>query len=1159
MDRKKRYANAGIVTGLALGIGYFILNLIAKSKKKQESLDVGLQKDRYENAGKTVKNRKYSIYGSKVKYAIDKGLSFLGLLVLAPVYAILSLAIVIDDPGPVFFKQKRVGQKKEFFNLHKFRSMKMSTPHDVPTHMLENPEQYITRVGKFLRKYSLDELPQIWDIFVGNMSVIGPRPALWNQEDLVAERDKYGANDVRPGLTGWAQINGRDELEIPVKAKYDGEYVQKMSLWFDIKCFFGTFLMVAKHKGVVEGKAEGADSATASVSKAGFGEPVEVDFSNHKNILITGAGSYIGESFRAYAEGNYGQNFTIDTIDMVDGSWREKDFSPYDAVFHVAGIAHADVGKVDEATKQKYYAVNTDLAIETAKKAKADGVGQFVFMSSIIVYGDSARYGEERNITEYTKPDPANFYGDSKWQADKGVRELADEQFAVLVLRPPMIYGEGSKGNYPTLAKLAKKLPVFPDINNERSMLHIDNLCEFLCLVMLVGKGGVFFPQNKEYTKTSDMVKEISNVCGKKLLKLPLLNPFVWLGAKVPGKIGGLANKAFGNMTYDQGLSNYPGLEYQVVGLRESIVRTEKKNMNGRKPRALMLASVASMIDQFNMDNIKILLELGYEVEVVADFVDGGTITAERVEDLKKRLYALGVAIFHVPIPRKVTNITGILKAYKQVKRLCADRNYKVIHCHSPIGGVIARVAAKGARHNGTKVIYTAHGFHFYDGAPKRNWLLFYPIEKICSKWTDILITINQEDYFRAKKNFCAKRVAYVPGVGVDTEKFSLGGIDLEKKRDELGVAVDDIMLLSIGELSDRKNHEVVIQALKEVSNPKIKYFIVGQGPLEQKLVNLVETLGLTKQVILLGYRTDVSELCQAADLFVFPSHQEGLPVALMEAIACKTPVICSNIRGNKDIVKGNRYLFDENDVEDLVKCIKSVGSSRTEIKNIMGASIRSNYHNLKKFDLESVSRNMTSLYAWGGVKRLLMQQRFRKEIGISLDGAVLLSVGELNENKNHEVIIKALAKMKMQNVYYVICGIGDNKDYLSILSKKLGVDKKVLLLGHRIDIGDIYSYSDVFVFPSWREGLSLALMEAMASGLPIVCSDIRGNRDLIVNGKNGFLIAGNEETAYAHAIKEILCHKKLQNDMSMCNRTMIQRFDRKIVDLSMKKIYQSK
>ena len=148
-------------------------------------------------------------------------------------------------------------------------------------------------------------------------------------------------------------------------------------------------------------------------------------------------------------------------------------------------------------------------------------------------------------------------------------------------------------------------------------------------------------------------------------------------------------------------------------------------------------------------------------------------------------------------------------------------------------------------------------------------------------------------------------------------------------------------MLLSIGELSDRKNHEVVIQALKEVSNPKIKYFIVGQGPLEQKLVNLVETLGLTKQVILLGYRTDVSELCQAADLFVFPSHQEGLPVALMEAIACKTPVICSNIRGNKDIVKGNRYLFDENDVEDLVKCIKSVGSSRTEIKNIMGASIR--------------------------------------------------------------------------------------------------------------------------------------------------------------------------------------------------------------------------
>lgn len=193
------------------------------------------------------------MYSKFLKRIIDIVLSFLGLVILLPIFLILSLLVIIDDPGPVFFTQKRVGINKSFFKLHKFRSMKMSTPHDTPTHLLENPEQYITRMGKFLRKSSLDELPQIWDIFVGNMSIIGPRPALWNQDDLVAERDKYGANDVRPGLTGWAQINGRDELEIPVKAKLDGEYVEKISFAFDCKCFFGTIFSVLKHDGVVEG------------------------------------------------------------------------------------------------------------------------------------------------------------------------------------------------------------------------------------------------------------------------------------------------------------------------------------------------------------------------------------------------------------------------------------------------------------------------------------------------------------------------------------------------------------------------------------------------------------------------------------------------------------------------------------------------------------------------------------------------------------------------------------------------------------------------------------------------------------------------------------------------------------------------------------------
>lgn len=204
-----------------------------------------------------IRRNRSIMYKYFFKRLIDMVLSTVGIIILIPVWIILAIAIKIDDPGPVFFRQKRIGKdkdgKKQFFQIYKYRSMKMSTPHDVPTHLLENPEQYITKVGGFLRKTSLDELPQIFNIWRGQMSIIGPRPALWNQDDLYLERTKYGANDVTPGLTGWAQINGRDELEIDVKAKLDGVYVQKMSFWFDCKCFFGTIFSVLRHDGVVEG------------------------------------------------------------------------------------------------------------------------------------------------------------------------------------------------------------------------------------------------------------------------------------------------------------------------------------------------------------------------------------------------------------------------------------------------------------------------------------------------------------------------------------------------------------------------------------------------------------------------------------------------------------------------------------------------------------------------------------------------------------------------------------------------------------------------------------------------------------------------------------------------------------------------------------------
>lgn len=289
-----------------------------------------------------------------------------------------------------------------------------------------------------------------------------------------------------------------------------------------------------------------------------------------KKVLITGANSYIGTSFEKYAKEHYPKEFQIDTIDMADGSWRKKDFSGYDVVFHVAGIAHADVGKVTDEIKAKYYAVNTDLAIETCRKAKEDGVKQFIFMSSMIVYG------KQEHITKETKPHPANFYGDSKWQADKGVRKLASDDFVVTVLRPPMIYGKGSKGNYPTLSRLAKKVPVFPDYGNKRSILYIENLCEFLCIVMMAGYGGVFWPQNGEYSSTSQIVSEIAAAHNHRIVVSRLLNLAVDLVKRCPiDKVRGLTSKAFGDSWYEVGMSRYEGIEYQKISLRKSIIHTE--------------------------------------------------------------------------------------------------------------------------------------------------------------------------------------------------------------------------------------------------------------------------------------------------------------------------------------------------------------------------------------------------------------------------------------------------------------------------------------------------------------------------------------------------------------------------------------------------------
>lgn len=296
----------------------------------------------------------------------------------------------------------------------------------------------------------------------------------------------------------------------------------------------------------------------------------KINVSPKKKILITGANSYIGTSVERWLNNQEG-SYEVDTLDLKNEKWTRYDFSSYDVIYHVAGIAHADMGRVTEETKKLYYSVNTDLAIKVAKKAKKEGVNQFIFMSSMIVYSGC----KQDMITSDTIPVPLNFYGDSKLQADIQLEKLRDDSFKVVILRPPMIYGKGSKGNYPRLAKLASRLWLFPMVKNERSMLHIDNLCEFVKLMIDNQESGIFFPQNSEYVNTSNMVKQIAEV---KKHKIHIVKGFNWcikLIKRCPGKIGNITSKVFGSSIYSKEMSIYKNGDYQIRTFEESIQLTE--------------------------------------------------------------------------------------------------------------------------------------------------------------------------------------------------------------------------------------------------------------------------------------------------------------------------------------------------------------------------------------------------------------------------------------------------------------------------------------------------------------------------------------------------------------------------------------------------------
>lgn len=378
--------------------------------------------------------------------------------------------------------------------------------------------------------------------------------------------------------------------------------------------------------------------------------------------------------------------------------------------------------------------------------------------------------------------------------------------------------------------------------------------------------------------------------------------------------------------------------------------------------RALMVATVPSMIGQFNMNNIRILQDLGYKVDVAADYTDTSVWPAERIQQFKDQMEKMEIECIQLDFSRSPLKLNRHYRAYKETVKLIQKERYSFIHTHTPIASAIVRQAAYKT---GTKVIYTAHGFHFYDGAPLKNWLIFYPIEKHFSRYTDVLITINKEDYKRASEKFYAKKTVYIPGVGVDTEKFAVCKVDRAAKRAELGVKDDDFLLLSVGELSERKNQIVVIEALHRMkkmgSIDNTVYLAVGKGNQEDEFRRLIKEYELQEHIKLLGFRTDIDELCETVDCFVHPSVREGLGIAPLEAMAAGLPLISAAVNGIKDYTEDgvSGCCVDPTDVEAMVKAITLMKNDKTFRERCAS----NNFKTAKTFDIRNTNKIMKNVY----------------------------------------------------------------------------------------------------------------------------------------------------------------------------------------------------
>lgn len=407
------------------------------------------------------------------------------------------------------------------------------------------------------------------------------------------------------------------------------------------------------------------------------------------------------------------------------------------------------------------------------------------------------------------------------------------------------------------------------------------------------------------------------------------------------------------------------------------------KREDGAAKKVLMAVSVASMIDQFNMPNIRLLSELGYEVHVMCNFMEGNTCSGQRVRELRKTLNGMGVVCHQWDCPRSIVPAGKCLRAYRQLWKLTGQERFEWIHCQSPVGGVLARLVM---RRRGIRVIYTAHGFHFYRGAPLKNWLLYYPIERLLAYWTDVLITVNKEDYCFAKRKLRASKIYYIPGVGIDTAMFAglqpqCAGKSARKQFcRKYQIPQDAIVLLSVGELNRGKNHRMVIDALAALDRQDVHYLICGKGKLRRELQQYAYRLGVGDYIHLPGYQEHVEWIYQNADIFVFPSVREGMPVALMEAMAAGMPCVVSDIRGNRELIQDIAAPADHKRIRAAAATINTKsGGIRFSLKQpwqlrqglarmivddrLRQACGRHNQEKIGKYDQAVVQRKMWKIY----------------------------------------------------------------------------------------------------------------------------------------------------------------------------------------------------